>query len=190
MRKRTLLIFVGFAMLVGFPALAIDDYALAYKRLTELVESTDAPASGDLLIRYDASVPGPVTIDATDLSAVMGISSTVTELDERYFTAYMPNFGSSDTIYLVSPVAGTLTTVYSVVWAAVGEGSSFLTVSVNSVNVSPTTFAILSGSAAGTVDSLTVTDGGAITVGQTISVATDGTGAGTADGLIVFVIDL
>ncbi len=186
--KKTLLLFAGLAMLIGVPALAIDDYALAYKKITELVTNTDDPASGDFLIRYDASVPGPVKIDATSLSSVMGISSTAAELDERYLTAYFPDFGSADTIYMVSPVAGTLTKVYSVVWATT-TGPPDLTVSVNSINVSPTTFLIASGSAAGTVDSLTVTAGGALTVGQVISVETDGAG-GTAEGMIVFVLDL
>ena len=188
MRKRTWIVLVGLLAVIAGPALAIDDYALAYKKITELVTNTDAPASGDFLIRFDASVPGPVKIDATDLSGLLGISSTATELDERYFTAPLADFGAADTIYLVSPVTGSLETVYTVIWAEITTGSADMSVTVNGVSVSPISFLVLSGSAAGTVDSLTVTAGGAITAGQVIAVTTDGGGASTVDGLVVFVI--
>ncbi len=188
MKKQLLFTLVGLLLVLGVPALAIDDYALAYKKITELVTNSDVPASGDFLIRFDASVPGPVKIDATDLSDVMGISSTATELDERYFTMHMPDFGASDTVYFVSPVAGTLETMYTVIWAQALNGAPDISATVNSVSVSPLTFLIASGSAAGTVDTLTVTAGGTIGVGEVIAVSTDGAGDSTIDGMIVFVI--
>ena len=52
------------------------DYDLAYKKITELTTETNAPASGDYNVRWDTSAGGPVKVDATDLSASIGVSAT------------------------------------------------------------------------------------------------------------------
>tara|TARA_Y100000310_G_scaffold277619_1_gene295490 strand:+ start:3356 stop:3928 length:573 start_codon:yes stop_codon:yes gene_type:complete len=60
----------------------VDDYALAYKKITELAANTGAPASGDFAVRYDASIGGPVKVDPTDLNAFIGVTATAAEIDQ------------------------------------------------------------------------------------------------------------
>jgi hypothetical protein len=58
-----------------------DDYALAYKKITELTTATGVPASGDYNVRWDASTGGPVKIDATSLTDTVGTTATADELN-------------------------------------------------------------------------------------------------------------
>jgi len=55
----------------------VDDYALAYKKITELVTATGAPASGDFVIRYDTNTGGPVKVDPTNLVDFISVSGQI-----------------------------------------------------------------------------------------------------------------
>jgi hypothetical protein len=56
-----------------------DKYDLAYLNIDELEEDTSAAASGDFLVRFDASANKFKKVDATDLSAQSGATHTVAE---------------------------------------------------------------------------------------------------------------
>ena len=57
------------------------DYDLAYKQISELSEDTSAPASNDFIPRYDDSTGEWKKVDSTDLSAMVGVSATASEID-------------------------------------------------------------------------------------------------------------
>ena len=58
-----------------------DNYDLAYVNLNELNEDTSAPASNDFLIRYDDSASLYKKVDASDLTASIGTTSTLAEIN-------------------------------------------------------------------------------------------------------------
>lgn len=62
------------------PAFA-DGYDLTTKSIDELVVDSAAAASGDYLVRYDASANKFVKIDATSISSVTGLTATAVELN-------------------------------------------------------------------------------------------------------------
>lgn len=56
-------------------------YDLAYKSIPELTADASAPASGDFLVRYDASATSPKKVGATDLEAMLGITASLAEVN-------------------------------------------------------------------------------------------------------------
>jgi len=58
----------------------MSEFDLAYKGLNELATDTAAPASGDLVIRWDSSIKKFAKVGATDLSALLGIDATAVEI--------------------------------------------------------------------------------------------------------------
>jgi hypothetical protein len=58
-----------------------DDYALAYKKVTELALEENAPASGDWGIRWDTSAGKPVRVAAENPLHTVGTTATLAELN-------------------------------------------------------------------------------------------------------------
>jgi|TARA_R110000787_G_scaffold78811_1_gene172180 hypothetical protein len=58
-----------------------DDYALAYKKVTELALEANAPASGDWGIRWDTSAGQPVRVAAENPLHTVGTTASLAELN-------------------------------------------------------------------------------------------------------------
>lgn len=56
-------------------------YDLAYKGITELETDASAAASGDYMVRYDASTDSVVKIDATSLIGITGLTASAAEIN-------------------------------------------------------------------------------------------------------------
>ncbi len=92
--------------------------------------------------------------------------------------------GADAKVYrVVSPVAGTLKKVYSVIDAALATGNATLTTKINAGTVTNGAVTITqAGSAAGDVDSATPTAANTVAIGDVISVTVGGTNDSTSVG--------
>lgn len=127
---------------------------------------------------------------ATTVTTVVQASATLSFAERVVLTVNMPAIGTAETIYVVSPVAGSVSYVGGVSQSngAGSGGTSTLTVSV------PTTGAIATlpfaqDYVAGTaVEDGTITAHVALAAGGVITIATDGTGSHTDSATVTLEI--
>ena len=94
-------------------------------------------------------------------------------------------------IYVVSPVAGTITKIYSVINGAIATANSILTPKIAGTAITGGAITVaFSGSAAGDVDSSTPTAANTITAGQAIEIETDGASSNTVEVVLTIEITL
>ena len=94
-------------------------------------------------------------------------------------------------IYVVSPVAGTITKIYSVINGAIATANSILTPKIAGTAITGGAITVaFSGSAAGDVDSSTPTAANAITAGAAIEIETDGASSNTVEVVLTIEITL
>jgi hypothetical protein len=105
--------------------------------------------------------------------------------------ASITDISTAGQIYVVSPVAGTITKIYSVINGAIATADSILTPKINNVAITNGAITVaFSGSAAGDVDSSTPTAANTITAGQAIEIETDGGSANTVEVVLTIEITL
>ena len=104
-------------------------------------------------------------------------------------TTRIDNISSASSAWVVTPVAGTIAKVYSVISGAITGGAAILTPEIGGVAVAggPITVAV-SGSAAGVVDSYTPSSANTVTAGQAIEIQTDGGSTNAVSAVITFEI--
>lgn len=94
-------------------------------------------------------------------------------------------------IYVVSPVAGTITKIYSVINGAIATANSILTPKIAGTAITGGAITVaFSGSAAGHVDSSTPTAANTIAAGQAIEIETDGASSNTVAVVLTIEITL
>ena len=94
-------------------------------------------------------------------------------------------------IYVVSPVAGTITKIYSVINGAIATANSILTPKIAGTAITGGAITVaFSGSAAGHVDSSTPTAANTIAAGQAIEIETDGASSNTVEVVLTIEITL
>ena len=99
------------------------------------------------------------------------------------------NISAASSAWVVTPVAGTIAKVYSVISGAITSGDATLTAKIATVSVTNGVITVAnSGSAAGTVDSATPSGANTVTLGQAIEIATDGGSTNSISAVITFVI--
>lgn len=103
-------------------------------------------------------------------------------------TTRIDNISAASSAWVVTPVAGTIAKVYSVISGAI-TGTALLTPEIGGVAVAggPITVA-QSGSAAGVVDSYTPSSANTVTAGQAIEIQTDGGSTNAVSAVITFEI--
>jgi len=90
-------------------------------------------------------------------------------------TVTMADISAPSSVWIVSPLAGVITSVHCVIQTAITTANSIVTIKIGGVAVTGGTItATFSGSAAGTVYSCTPTALNTVTAGQAIEIATDG----------------
>jgi hypothetical protein len=125
------------------------------------VESFDA-AAGTVTVSHK------VTTFAAEAGAVVVNASRMTDV------------ATTETVYAVSPVAGTLSRVQTVVvGGGATNGAAVVTPSINGVAVTNGAVTIASGAVVGEVDSAVPTAANTVAIGDTISAASDGGGSTT-----------
>ena len=94
-------------------------------------------------------------------------------------------------IYVASPIAGTITKIYSVLNGAISGADAGLTAKIGGTAVTGGTITIAnSGSAAGDVDSATPTAANVVAIGDAIEIETDGASTGAVSAFITIEITI
>jgi len=100
----------------------------------------------------------------------------------------LADISTGSSCYVVTPIAGTVSKIYSVISAAITGGDAIVTSKLGSTALTNGAVTIANGSAAATVDSATPTANNTVTVGQAITLQTDGGSTNTSIG--VFTIEI
>jgi len=108
----------------------------------------------------------------------------------RLYTS-IADISTAGQIYVVSPVAGTISKIYSVINGAIGTADAVLTPKIAGTAITNGAITVAySGSAAGDVDSSTPTAANTITAGAAIEIETDGASSNTVEVVLTIEITL
>jgi hypothetical protein len=112
-------------------------------------------------------------------------------LKKVYLTTSIADISTAGQIYVVSPVAGTISKIYSVINGAIATADAVLTPKIAGTAITNGAITVaFSGSAAGDVDSSTPTALNAITAGAAIEIETNGASTNTIEVVITIEITL
>jgi len=132
--------------------------------------------------------------NSTDNELIVG-GTIKTEAGESLkkviLNTFIEDISTAGQIYVVSPVAGTITKIYSVINGAITGANTILTPKIGGTAITGGAITIaFSGSAVGDVDSSTPTALNAITAGSAIEIETDGGSTGTVKTVLTIEITL
>lgn len=101
------------------------------------------------------------------------------------------DISTASSVWIVSPIAGKVTKVYSVINGPITVADTTLTVKIGGVSVTGGSITIaFTGSAAGDVDSCSPIALNTVTAGQAIEIDTDGASTDTASAQITILLDV
>ncbi len=133
-----------------------------------------------------------VTVAVSDITSgavTVSESSSVTPAGKIYLTVKMTDVSTGGSYWVVSPVAGTVTKIYSVISGAITAADAGLSFEIGGAAITSGGITIAySGSAAGVVDSSTPSAANSVTAGQAIECITDGASTGTVVATITIEI--
>lgn len=110
---------------------------------------------------------------------------------KEYITVELDDLSTASSTYVATPVAGTITKVYSVLHTAITTADATITVKPGGSAATGGTITVTqSGSAAGDVDSCTPTAGNSVTAGGYLEIETDGASSTTARVTLTIEISL
>lgn len=149
-------------------------------------KGTDS-ASADQVFRADGGGSGDfrkVTKDMIDETVVFG-------LNKIYLTVTIDDISTAQSDWVVSPVAGLITNIWSIIDGAIATADADLTFELGGTLVTGSEITVAtSGSAAGTVDTSAPTAANAVTAGLGIECITDGASTNTIKCTITIEITL
>lgn len=126
---------------------------------------------------------------ATQQSIKAYVGSQVGAAAVRYLEGVIADVSTAEVVYLPAPVAGTITSLRTVLEGAITVADAIITPKINGVAVTGGAITIAnSGSAAGDTDSATPTAANTIAAGDYITVETDGGSTGAQR--VWFVIEI
>ena len=96
--------------------------------------------------------------------------------------ARIDDISTGSSAYVVTPIAGTVTKIYSVISAAITGGDAIVTSKLGSTALTNGAVTIANGTAAGIPDSATPTANHTVTAGAVITLQTDGGSTNTSIG--------
>lgn len=112
-------------------------------------------------------------------------------LKKVYLTTSIADISTAGQIYVVSPVAGTISKIYSVINGAIGTADAVLTPKIAGTAITDGAITVAyTSSAAGDVDSSTPTAANTITAGAAIEIETDGASSNTVEVVLTIEITL
>ena len=107
------------------------------------------------------------------------ITATATELNETFLTLDIDDGSAEAVYYLLSPHAGTITKIWTVIDDAVSTADITITAAIGATGITNGVVTIAtSGSAAGDIDSATPTALNTVTAGQAVNFTVTGGGSG------------
>lgn len=112
-------------------------------------------------------------------------------LEQAVLTVKVPDISTPASYWTVSPYAGDIIAIYSVIDGAISGADCVLSFEINGVAVTDGNITITqTSSAAGDVDSSTPSSNNTVTAGQSIEIITDGASSGTSNAEVVIVLDI
>lgn len=143
-------------------------------------DTDGTPVTG--FMKVDSNANG--VVDCTDIAQVDAGNSR-----DVVLSAYLDDISTAGQVYVVSPVAGDISAIYSVIDGAIATADATLTAKIGGTDVTGGAITVTqSGSAAGDVDSATPTAANAVTAGQAIEIETDGASTNTVPVSLTIVI--
>lgn len=116
-------------------------------------------------------------------------SATTTAAWKKYIRGEVANISAAASTWVVAPVAGTITKIWTVINGAVTIADAGLTFEIGGTAITGADITIAhSGSAAGTVDSCVPSALNTVTAGQAIEIVADGLSTDAAMAVILFEI--
>lgn len=107
-------------------------------------------------------------------------TSSIFNTNQYIFTVVLDDVSTASSVYIGFPFACTITSVVSVLQAAISGADALITFSNNGGSTAGTITVAQSGSAAGDVDTVTLAANNTFTAAQRMQIATDGASTGTA----------
>lgn len=145
---------------------------------------TDQLATGDVIVIQDSGD----NVTTRSVAAVSATSVTVQAMDDQkvYLTGRIADISTAGQVYLVSPVAGKVTSIRSVIAGAIATADADLTGKINGSAITGGVITVAaSGSAAGDTDSVTPTAANTVAVGDNIEIETDGASTNAVECTVV-----
>jgi len=140
------------------------------------LKGADTATAGQIPVFDGAGSSTPTTIANNNLVIV---------------TANMVNISSAGSYWVVPGIAGTITTIYSVIDGAISGADCGLTFEINGTPITGGAITIAqSGSAAGDVDTSSPSAANVITASDAVEMITDGASTGVTIATITLVIDV
>lgn len=111
--------------------------------------------------------------------------------DKFYLNYKLVDISTAKSEWIVVPVAGKITKIYSVIDGAITIANAILSFEIAAVAITSGNITIaFTGSAAGDVDSSTPSALNVLTAGQALEIITDGGSTGAIDATLTFEIDI
>lgn len=130
-------------------------------------------------------------LSISELNKLDNMTATTAELNTAYLTVYIGDISTAGSGYIVSPVAGTITAINSVINGAIATADAALTPKIGGTNITGGAITVAnSGSAAGDIDTAAPSAANVLAVGDLLEVATDGASTNTVACAITFTITL
>jgi hypothetical protein len=105
--------------------------------------------------------------------------------------AYFADVGTAGSIWVVSPLAGIITKIYSVIHSATSVADTIITSKIGGALITTGSLTIaFSGAAAGDVDSCSPSAARTVTAGQAIEIISDGGSTAAAIATFTILIDV
>ena len=130
-----------------------------------------------------------VTSTAAELNILDGVVSTTAEVDQFVLTGEIADISTAGSSWVVSPYAGTIEKIYTVIDGAITGGDAAITFEIDGTAVTDAGITIAhSGSGAGTVDSSEPTAKNSVDAGGAIEIITNGGSTGTVKAVVALVM--
>jgi hypothetical protein len=139
----------------------------------------------------DVASGGEIDIESGGALKIAGtaVSATAAELNETVLFLDIADGSADATYYLVSPHAGTISKIYSVIDGVVSTADITITANIGATPVTGGVVTIATASsAAGDIDSATPSAANVLTAGQALNLVVAGGGAGGAPRIHVAVV--
>jgi hypothetical protein len=143
-------------------------------------------------------VDSVATTTSVSDSGILVVASNASNVVDTYdaiqggkvtLTSYLADISTAGQIYVVSPIAGSIKTIYSAINGAIATADATLTAKIGGTAVTGGAITVTqSGSAAGDVDSATPSALNTVTAGQAIEIETDGASTNTVEVMLTIEI--
>ena len=118
-----------------------------------------------------------------------GGGAWTTQINKYQLTVELTDVSTASSAYIVVPIAGTITSIYTVLHGAIATADAGITTEVNGVAVTGGDLTIaFTSSAAGDIDITSPSANKTVAIGDLLEVITDGASTNTIRATVVFII--